>query len=51
MKEFTIYYKSTEGTGLFVGEGFGETKENAANDFLSWHGKECIEIVEIVEYK
>lgn len=50
MKEYTIYYKSTEGTGLFVGEGFGETKEDAANDFLFWHD-DCVEIVEIVEYK
>lgn len=48
MKEFTIYYNSTEEKGLFVGNAYGETTEEAIEDFLFWHGEECAKIVEVV---
>lgn len=51
MKEFTIYYKSTEEDGVeFVGSGYGETKEEAIKDFLFWHN-DCIEITSVELYK
>lgn len=47
MKEFTVYYISSEDkNATFVGSAYGETTEEAIDDFTRWHD-DCIEIVDI----
>lgn len=50
MKEYTIYYKSTEDERTFVGSGYGITKKEAIADFKFYHN-DCIEIISVELYK
>lgn len=52
MKCYTITYRIQGQAGTMVGSGYGNTPEEAAEDFDTWHDGEAIEeIVDIKFYK
>ena len=50
MKEYAIYYKSTEGPGIFAGSGYGTTEAEAIADFKFYHN-DCVELISVELYK